>query len=293
VVLLLDKPDDRALDLILGRQIDGFATTYASTHDEVAARASHLPAVMSYKGLAVREKYVYSAGLGATVKEGEVVVLDGDAGRLITSAGKDVLIKRGVEIFSPHGLDGLQIYREVRQRFQSASYEELLQAHADNVREASKLDDKVAEARLELETHFIHLLIFERAEKSGRPINQVYLDVATYDGNLSRVPGLERTDFVIFRESDGQVNLVFETSVEYLGEEIEAHAVPDIEDFASFINQRSAEAGLSARQVTRMKKLSAHTNWINTSGFIMPPAELERFLELIREYLTQTPDIKE
>jgi NAD(P)H-hydrate repair Nnr-like enzyme with NAD(P)H-hydrate dehydratase domain len=148
VILLLDVPNDRALDLILGRQIDGLATTYASTHDEVAARSSHIPTIMSFKGLVVEKKGILNVAEGVHIFEGDKVILDADSGSLMIAKGPGALVENGVEIFTPHDIEGLRVYQQITEKFKRATYEELLLAHKENDDRSRYIDDEVEEARI-------------------------------------------------------------------------------------------------------------------------------------------------
>jgi hypothetical protein len=285
VVLLLDVPDDRALDLILGRQIDGLATTYASTHDEVAARASHITTVMAFKGLVIEESRIINVAEGIHIAEGSKIILDADSGSLMIAKGRDPLIANGVEIFTPHDIDGLKIYQQIREDYKMATYAELLLAHAEEVDRSKYLSDQVEKMRLELKIHSIHLMILEKGEEQGKNRLTVNLDVAVADGNLKRLPGFEKKNFFIRPDKD---EFIIVTGSEDDNEGYDSQGGPIIEGVVDVnpILVAARERGLELERFYRTWRPTGHTQFISEFGISTAGEKLEDVVQFLQEYFS-------
>lgn len=279
VILLTVAPDERALNMILKREIDGFAATYFSVHDEVAARANHLPAVMGLKGPT------------RPVKEGDRVILDGDSGLLLISGREGILVENGHEIWAPYNIDGDRMFRAIRKKYGALDYQGLLEQHAKYAGRSRTflppLEDQNGQqkkTRLELVTHFIHLMVQEKGQAAGKNELQVNLDVALADGTFERIPGLEKSDFSL-REEKGR--LVIVTGAMDDNEAYDSSGGPlyigltEIEPLLAFLSGR----GLSVERDITRRKPSQHTQEITEFGFRFAPELLERIVEALGEYL--------
>jgi len=205
-VLAISSPDERVLHMLLERRMAGLLATYGSTHDAAVTRLSMLPAVMEADGLTILERRYLKCPDGTILHEGEMVVLDADGGRLLKTEQPEPVIEDRIITIAPHGIDGYLLEKETREKYQGASYEKLLNVHAQLVDEKKiKIDlikkDPVMEARLELVTHFVHFMIKEEGQRLGKTEGQVRLDVACADGNLDRLPGFEKLGFILKRAS--------------------------------------------------------------------------------------------
>ena len=279
VILLTVAPDERALNMILKREIDGFAATYFSVHDEVAARASHLPAVMGLKGPT------------RPVKEGDRVILDGDSGLLLTSGREEILVENGHEIWAPYAIDGDRMFRAIRKKFGALDYQELLQRHAEYAGRSRTFSPPLADqsgqekkTRIELVTHFIHLMVQEQGEALGKNELQVNLDVALADGTFERVPGLEKSDFNLKRAGD---RLLIVTGAMDDNEAYDSSGgaitlgITDVTPIIAFLKER----GLLVFRHTSKSKPSQHTQEIWEYGITFPPDRLAAVAEALAEYL--------
>jgi hypothetical protein len=84
-------------------------------------------------------------------------------------------------------------------------------------------------------------------------------------------------------EKDGFYYIIYESSVDYDGDPLIVTSIKDTRKFARAIGRRFKEEGLEARRVSRDKKLTQHTSWINTSGILFPPSEFQDVLDIIKE----------
>lgn len=290
VVLFTAVPDERALNLILRREIDGFAATYHSVHDEVAARANHLPAVMGYKNVVVENGWLINKGTGQKIREGERVILDGDSGLILTSDNEQILSENGYEVWAPYNINGERMFKNIRAKYANSTYDQLLEMHAKYANRSKGLvpqnnDIKMHQkkTRLELLTHFVHLMLHEKGGEMGKSELQVNLDVSLADGNLERVPGLEKSNITVEKKPDGSCFIVFTTSVEYMGEEMEKEEVANAAELTREMIGELKKRSLKSHFATTQKKLTVHTNWVVRAGIVVPAEELMEVIAILRD----------
>jgi hypothetical protein len=282
-ILVLGHPDERVLPMLLKRQIEGFAAIYASTHDVAAAMLSHMPSIMSV-GAAVEGNNYLIAEDGARIAAGERVILDGTTGRLFLTpaASEPALIEDEPILVTPHDLVGSKIEQKTRDEYGHLSYEELLAAHSRLVAQtvgfigerapaSLSKEDTLRYADLELVTHFIHIMIFERAKERGLSYFEAQLDVATADGSLDRVPGLEHKRIALARDGENLL-LIVGTSVSYEHESIDSSAFDEAE--LGEILHLLKEDGVAVRKFTKQSKLSRHTQFVSTTCLEFKPADM-------------------
>jgi phosphohistidine swiveling domain-containing protein len=285
VILLAMAPDERALNMILKREIDGFAATYHSVHDEVAARANHLPAVMGLKGPS------------RPVREGDRVILDGDSGLLLTSDHENILVDNGHEIWAPYRIDGEKLFKAVRRRLEGLDYEALLAQHSLYVGRSKKIDmikgdwhNNQKKTRIELVTHFVHLMVQEKGRTLGKSELQVNLDVALADGTFERVPGLEKSDFNLKRAGDRLLIVTGAMDDNEAYDSLGGVLTIGITDVAPIVAFLQARGLAVVRHVTKSKP-SQHTQEIWEYGIKFLPAILPAVAEALAEYREKIPEI--
>ena len=282
-ILLLSRPDERALPMLLKRLVEGFAATYASTHDVAAALLSHMPSAMSVNVSTEGNNYLITEG-GERVAAGTRVILDGTTGRihLTPEAAEPALIEDEPIVVTPHDVVGSRIEQSTRDEYGGLAYEDLLAAHSRFVAEigaftgsrdlrALSKEETIRFAELELVTHFIHIMIFERANERGLSYVDAQIDVAVADGSLDRVPGLEHKRIALERDGE-DVRVVVATTVSYEHEEMTSAAF-DRGEIAE-IMRLLAEDGVPARLYSRQTKLSRHTQFVTTTCIEHPRRHL-------------------
>ena len=295
VILFTAAPDERALTLLLKREVDGLATTYHSVHDEVAARANHLPAAMGFRNITIEDGYLVNKATGQRIREGERVVLDGDQGLLLTSNDDHILIEHGHEIWAPYNINGERIFKRVQSIFAPLTYEQLLDKHGAFVKRSKgqnpQLDDlrgQQKKTRTELITHFIHLMLQEKGRQQGKSELAVNLDVAVHDGNMERVPGLEQSEITLERMSNGSLFFIFSTTVEFSGVPIQEHEVPNAKRLRAELAAEVTSRKMQAKFATTQKKLSIHTDWVILTGLLVPAPEVQEVIAILRDKLAQS-----
>ena len=145
------------------------------------------------------------------------------------------------------------------------------------------LDDPVEKTRLELLTHFIHLFISAAGKEMGKNELEINLDVAVADGNLDRIPGLEKEDLFLceYNAEDKRLAIITGADVYY--------------DFHGYLTmgfvmngdfyRKAKEKGLDIQSFYGDKKLSIHTASVGSFGFHFPKAQFEDALEFRTESL--------
>ncbi len=273
IILLLSDPDERILPMLLKRQIDGFAARYHSAHDSAAAMLCHVPAIMSVNAQVEGNNFLI--GERSKIAAGQRIILDGNSGELFEAppSKEIVLIEDKPILVTPHDLVGYELEEETRRKYLDRSYDELLQEHArfvaqlgdargDEIGPTLPREEAVDFARRELITHYIHLMIFEKAQEKDLSYFGAQLDVALADGSLDRVPGLEHKRIAL--ERDGRrVTLILGTSVSYEMDTIEemAFSNAEIEDTVRMLK----EDGVEVDRYVKQSKLSRHTQYISTT----------------------------
>jgi hypothetical protein len=286
-ILLLSEPDERVLPLLLKRQIEGFAAMYASTHDAAAAMVSHVPAVMGVSGHTEGSNYLICFD-GTKIQAGQRIILDGTRGHFYeaSESTKVLIIEDKPILITNHDLSGYEIERETREKYRDISYEDLINLHAKFVgkiehisgsKRVSQMPGQSANAvkyvELELITHYVHIMINEKADALGITFREAQLDVAVADGTLDRVPGLEHKEIVLER-SKGNIILILASEVFYEYETIEsiAYSEEEISELMSSLKNAEIPANLYVKQT----KLSRHTQSISTTCLEFPAEYLEK-----------------
>ncbi len=293
-ILLLTEPDERVLPILLKRQIDGFATTYGSTHDAAAVMLSHVPAIMSTNAITEKNNYLLCPD-DSKIPAGARVIMDGKKGKIYRAPQfTNILMDDKPILITPHDLSGYEIEKETRREYGNKSYEELLQDHSRFVGKIESMsgtkmssympaDKKHALefARLELITHFIHIMIFEQADTLDISISEVQLDVAVADGSLDRVPGLEHKNIAIERNKDNVVLIVgSEVSYEFDTIESTAYSNREITDLMALLKSK----GIPATYYVQQAKLSRHTQSITTKCIEFPSHFMERAITQLQVF---------
>jgi hypothetical protein len=297
-ILLLTEPDERVLPILLKRQIDGFATTYGSTHDAAAVMLSHVPAIMSTNAKTEKNNYLLCPD-DSKIPAGARVIMDGKKGKIYRAPQfSNILVDDKPILITPHDLSGYEIEKETRQQYGDMSYEQLLQEHSRFVGKIESMsgtkmssymptDKKHALefARLELITHFIHIMIFEQADELDISISEVQLDVAVTDGSLDRVPGLEHKNIAIERKKDNVI-LIVGSEVAYEFDSIESAAYSDkeISDLMALLKSEDIPASYYVQQA----KLSRHTQSITTKCIEFPSHYMERTITQLQVFETNS-----
>jgi pyruvate,orthophosphate dikinase len=290
-ILIIKKPDERVLSVLLRRQVEGFATTYASTHDSAAAMLSHVPSVMSMKIQTEGDNYLIAPD-GERIPAGKRMILDGTAGCLYVAPpfSEVALIEDKPILVTPHELISYEIEEQTRARYQDRDYGELLRAHAEHVARIKSYsgaagarnmleDDTIEYANLELITHFIHIMIYEKAAELGLSYADAQLDVAVEDGSLDRVPGLEHKRIALERRGD-DILLVIGTEVSYEDEFIESMAYT--REQLRRLQDQLTQDGIETRLFTEQKKLSRHTQFVLTTFLGFAERDLQRVVIRMR-----------
>jgi hypothetical protein len=297
-ILLLTEPDERVLPILLKRQIDGFATTYGSTHDAAAVMLSHVPSIMSTNAKTEKNNYLLCPD-GSKIPAGSRVIMDGKKGKIYRAPQfTNILVDDKPILITPHDLSGYEIEKKARLQYGDMSYEQLLQEHSRFVGKIESMsgtkmssymptDKKHALefARLELITHFIHIMIFEQADELDISISEVQLDVAVTDGSLDRVPGLEHKNIAIERNKDN-VTLIVGSEVAYEFDSIESSAYSDKEISNLMALLKSED--IPATYYVQQAKLSRHTQSITTKCIEFPSHYMERAITQLQVFETKS-----
>lgn len=296
VILLATEPHDENVYLLtLGKKIDGIIATYGvgrGSHIADLAMANGIPLILGLKEVEVPETKgePHSVRIGAKwFRAGEVVVVDGQKGRLLYSDHPEPMVEDKQIESQTFRKNFLEMMHSVSVRYSGSSYQEILEEHAREVKDLLELEqksgDRVSINGQKARIHCLHRLARKIGQNSGLSPLQVDMDVAVADGNLDRVPGLEDKKISLAREANGSYMIVLYTSVEYMDIMIEESVFPDLEKTIRDLRQRFEECGLKARIINSSRKLSLHTNYVTIRGISLPPEELQEVIEILKEII--------
>ncbi|MBU4502340.1 MAG: HEAT repeat domain-containing protein, partial [Nanoarchaeota archaeon] len=177
-ILVASKRPEEIETAILSGEIGGILTQYGheALHESVLARSQGIPLIDTVKNATFEEKAIV---IGEhRLEEGSEIILDGSEGEIYITEEVNVLEEdRTVSILGVD-FDYTADAEEVRAKYKSYTYEELLSEHARLIASIEEVKEVTLQNLHDnLVAHVIHQLIFEKGEILGKETQKIDKDI--------------------------------------------------------------------------------------------------------------------